>query len=1208
MKKNDPRWMPRAGCKSEYLSSTKLATAPGIGKRLPAEEALRAASDHPAPRLTVLRAAPDNPFATARPWATKRFTRHGVVGYGRATWFEHREVEAPTVDDLARLMGELAGDPHSFVVLGRVRPALRDAGQIRRLLHSRGTGERREPRTLDDVPARVLHVDVDKLPVPEGHGWHDPAAMAGEVWRILGERVPAFQGVRVVWQASSSAAMPGKEGTARFHFWPLLSEGLDADRRKALLKMAGADLAPHSAAQAGYTAAPVFDGVPDPLAGLPRGGVIEGARGFVPVDRIAFPAKPEGKSRRQGGRLVAMPEAPGAPTKTTAYGRAQLEHACAGVKKTTEGRNVEIYRKSFWVGGLVSGGEIAMADAEAALLEAGEATGHARFREAVRNGLRDGLAVPIVRAPEDEPVAPYWSAPTLSRADAVAAHRRVVGDWAEAVSRGEAPRVMLTGGQGSGKTSTLVGRDGKSGALHRMQGRLVLMLLPDHRKAAEAAADYAANAPAGAPPSLLLRGRAAKDPATAEAMCRIPDAADLLARRGVNVRKELCAECPFQHGCAYLRQEAAAVRLGEDAAEFGGVVFGVHDHAGLPLPGKLKPDATIFDERPRDLAVTGATITLEALGQRLAWTGPRHAKTYAGEVGEHVDALAGELQHIRPLAVKLRQAAEDQPHRIMGALRDAGVTRDDVSKALAALADFEDRSTGAAAHQAIAEWKASGGRFDLQQRIVSKARAGVPSTVRALAGVFRAILQEIDHGRDEAVALTVGPVPRKPGATERGPGIRAVWLRKPRHGVTGAFLHLDGTGDADMARAIFGADLVHEHHPIERNARIVQVVGHSFAKQRITGINPAGEPLTGEWAERAEATRAALHRVLARYPEAAVFAAKPVIEALGLAQDARAGHFGALRGQNGWEAAPVAIVIGREQPSPRDVESIARAYAAAAGDGFQAQAGNYPTERRGIRLRNGGAHAVEVPRHPDPWGGRVLHAIREAEIAQAIDRVRLVHNREPKQVFILGEVVADVTVDEVTSWAEFQQGGSRPMRALAEHGVLPLGAREAARVLPSIWESKSAADRDLADWATVEKVSQTVYREVLYTKWDTFSGLSLHLCRYRIFPTEQAPRPREQWAWVSAPRGRAQERLAAVAGKLADFQTFDIIEIPQPAGAEDRAQPAERAPAAPVVPLPAVAARGSAHHPPNRDPAPPRRWQGIERLDIGDDSVRATGT
>ena len=69
---------------------------------------------------------------------------------------------------------------------------------------------------------------------------------------------------------------------------------------------------------------------------------------------------------------------------------------------------------------------------------------------------------------------------------------------------------------------------------------------------------------------------------------------------------------------------------------------------------------------------------------------------------------------------------------------------------------------------------------------------------------------------------------------------------------------------------------------------------------------------------------------------------------------------------------------------------------------------------------------------------------------------------ENKRVYILSNVVLDITVDRVETWREAKAGGTRIARAFAEGGVLPLTDRQAVTAYPHIFKAKSVAYRDLA--------------------------------------------------------------------------------------------------------------------------------------------------
>ncbi|WP_207209984.1 hypothetical protein [Tropicimonas sp. IMCC6043] len=721
------------------------------------------------------------------------------------------------------------------------------------------------------------------------------------------------------------------------------------------------------------------------------------------------------------------------------------------------------------------------------------------------------------------------------------------------------PRFMLTGAQGVGKTTALVGPNGgtpQPGVLHEMRGLVPLMLLPDHGMASEAARRYHANAPDDAPPHIAIRGRGAPDPtAQGEKMCRIPDIARRIVENGESVKSALCGQCPFKEICGYLAQEARVRRLAEDPA--GLVIFAPHEYAQFPLPANVRPDAVVYDERPRDMGVEDVTLSFDALTETLPFEGGEAAVGRFAETSEKADAAQAQLQFIRPLRIALRDAAQNAPDRIMDYLRHRAqqpVDRNMIEGAISGLSYFESKATGRVVRQVMQEasFAELGGKpFNVEDRLEREIAKLVPKVTRQLRTVFKALLQEIDGTHEASAGIVASRVPVRRGSRELVQGVRAVLIREQRHVDGVPFLHLDGTGDADMSRLIFG-ELDHYHHPVERNARITQVTGADFSKTYITGVDANGKPWTGDWRRKSQTLRADLIAAISRLPDVAVFSNKTVRKALGLENDPLAGHFGALRGRNDWENYSTGIVIGREQPAPWDVERIARAYAAKAGDTFT-PARRYSDSARGVRGYDGTADVFEVKAHPDPWVDRVLRQIREKEVEQAIDRLRLIHNKTPKEIYLLSPVVIDCTVDRVMSWQDFRQGGTRVERALKVHGVLPLNGQECAALLPSIWNNERTARRDLVDRGLNRTFGN---KRILFTECP---AKELTVCSY-VTPVKQGQRRTERAAVVAGPPDKARELLEALTGPLDAFEALEhLTDVQATAEAAEAARDAAEA-------------------------------------------------
>jgi len=709
-------------------------------------------------------------------------------------------------------------------------------------------------------------------------------------------------------------------------------------------------------------------------------------------------------------------------------------------------------------------------------------------------------------------------------------------------------RVMLTGAQGVGKTSALVGRKGKPGALHNALGLVSIMFEPDHTKAAEVLADYEANAPANAPPAILLRGRSAADPDQPEGttMCHLPEIAGKLAARGVSVPKALCERCPFADRCGYLKQENTIKALA--TAPEGVVIFAPHDYAFLPLPGLIVPDLAIFDERPRDMGVSEASVSLEMLTEGLRFDRPLKAQRREQTISEQADAEALNLQFIRPLMIALRNAGQDHSKRVLAALRDAGIDRSRVVGAIAGLAYFMDRETGHACRQAIGEWEfagLSGSATSLNKRLSAAIDQGEAKIATALQTIFKALLIEIDMPRADAVAITAGEVQRRPGSSDRGKGLVAVVLKPLRLGRV-PFLHLDGTGDHEMSERLFGPMQI-EHHPVERTQpgrgdRVTQVIGASFyTGGLIGGRKRAGaiEPYDGTWKQSYDKQRDDIRKIIAGKPGALVVANKGAISAIDPeAMGAQAAHFGALRGRNTWEDCTKVFIVGRDQPLPSEIERIARAYAAqdpAPFESLNPKVPEYPEQERGIRTRDGAGRAIAVAYHPNEWADRVLRQIRDAEIEQAIDRIRPIFKDGPVEIVVMSPVALNLTVDHVTEWKDYRKGGSRIERAIAQARVIPLSSREAARLLPDIWGGEKTARDDFEG----DGLSRQTIIRTFYLQFDAVRNFTI--ATYRV-TARAGQRAHEHKVLIAAPPDQARAVLEALTGPLRDFEVVEVVE------------------------------------------------------------------
>lgn len=293
-----------------------------------------------------------------------------VEGYDRARVVDLLERPVADLADLHRLLARLLHRPNCCVLRGAPADPARTRG-VRRLLHA--DPETGEAPTLREVPRRWLALDIDGLPLPAGTDPRDLAASAAAVVPLL---PAAFHGAACIVQATASHALkPG----ARLRLWFWLSRPLLGGEAKRWLAAAPVDRSVFGAVQPIFTAAPLFDGLADPLPD--RLLLIEGA----PVVHVPDAA------------ALAPPPAPPRPTADAAgladrHATLRLAGLLHLVASAPDGHR---HRVLFWAacraGEMVRAGIVGPASAADALADAAIAAGGQDRASALRTAL-DGIA------------------------------------------------------------------------------------------------------------------------------------------------------------------------------------------------------------------------------------------------------------------------------------------------------------------------------------------------------------------------------------------------------------------------------------------------------------------------------------------------------------------------------------------------------------------------------------------------------------------------------------------------------------------------------------------------------------------------------------------------------------------------------------------------------------------------------------------------
>ncbi len=231
-----------------------------------------------------------------------------IISYDEAKTFTASIIDVENVTDLFDAALRLSSDPYSCVVRGDLT-LHGSTAPIRRLVHpDHETGDR---ATLYEVPRFWLATDWDAIDRPASVLATDLVGCAA----LAIERLPsAFSGVScVVCATSSHGIKPG----VRVRLWHWLDRAVTSAELKVWLGgCSGIDASIFRPAQVIYTAAPVFDGIADPITS--RVKLLPGR------DRVAVPAELKPPSQP-----VYSP--PRSATRNPSYAFNRLRNAAARV-------------------------------------------------------------------------------------------------------------------------------------------------------------------------------------------------------------------------------------------------------------------------------------------------------------------------------------------------------------------------------------------------------------------------------------------------------------------------------------------------------------------------------------------------------------------------------------------------------------------------------------------------------------------------------------------------------------------------------------------------------------------------------------------------------------------------------------------------------------------------------------------------------------
>ena len=339
-------------------------------------------------------------------------------------------------------------------------------------------------------------------------------------------------------------------------------------------------------------------------------------------------------------------------------------------------------------------------------------------------------------------------------------------------------------------------------------------------------------------------------------------------------------------------------------------------------------------------------------------------------------------------------------------------------------------------------------------------------TVRKTAGIWLAIADLLESGKGEGGRLYVR------GDTEKGMTIEHQGVRAPHEGYnTAPILALDATADAAVAEAVLRrpaarVDVIRAAEPM---LRITQDSVFSGSKALLVDSpTEKGKKACANNRRRLETFLTRKARKIA--PERLlVIGNKSLLELLELPDNVVTAHFNALRGLNDFQDVAAAVIVGRPQPNEQAVNRMASAIFNRHVDdriNWQGQA-----KRQTVN----GPVSCKASIHPETDAQRVLTLTRDAEVEQAIGRLRAVNRTKPVEVLLLSDAIIRQTVELAPVWAEEVRKADPVEMMLLEGGMAFLSPAHAAKAYPERWKSLNAAKYALGDLTSEKRSLRSLY-------------------------------------------------------------------------------------------------------------------------------------
>lgn len=635
---------------------------------------------------------------------------------------------------------------------------------------------------------------------------------------------------------------------------------------------------------------------------------------------------------------------------------------------------------------------------------------------------------------------------------------------------------------------------------------VVWVFQPTLRKAGEFARDMAGSSR----PIRVFRGRGAPVvEGSPDHMCQRHALAAEIAANGLSVKKVLCGKgnkagigaCQYIATCAY---QAQLRSINEHA---GGGVF-VMTHASLTLPPPFPdPHLVIIDEDPSANLPRSITVNAEAMTVICDWA------STLDEEGESTPSH-GRLNEAQDSDFETGES-EESPEALLSTFErlQQGLATAAPLREITASIDIAELEAALKMMRKLRRKMHSGIQpAEHDQAVRNVLEASVAPEMTGVQAMLSAILQEVRLFSADKIARTVFN-----GFSicvdEAGQFTSVTIHRLERTAIKSSvpMILLDGTADPVLLGCALRRRITVWRIDVQRQGEVVQCLSRGFSNASLVPAKDYPLSAAASTIDERDQLWQDLTMVLRREVK---MAPKGVLVVSTLAVEIEARrrqccddllgerlawtHFGATRGLNIFTGRQTVVLIGRKQPPAEAVQTLARAYFALDPEPFDPSAVDYIVRRRSLHSKTGQTSLSIIQSHPDKRVNRLLWQMREAEVVQAIDRVRAV--RYPCRILMLNALdlrrlddnttipALGVPADLHLSWPELRNGGNRAETILAASGgLLPVAPKALAYIAPDVFPSVGAAKKWLS-------------------RTDIDKALSLHaehLTRFQVRPIGQ---------------------------------------------------------------------------------------------------------